>query len=44
MITSYKQKANIAGGICVGSLVGLVILGRVLAVSWPCPGRDRALE
>ena len=33
MITSYKKKANIAGGICVGSLVGLVILGRVLAAT-----------
>jgi hypothetical protein len=33
MIASYKQKAKIAGGICAGSLVGLVILGRVLAAT-----------
>jgi hypothetical protein len=33
MIASYEQKAKIAGGICGGSLVGLVILGRVLAAT-----------
>jgi len=33
VIASYKQKAKIAGGICAGSLVGLVILGRVLAAT-----------
>ena len=31
MITSYKQKAKIAGGICTVALVGPIVLGRVLA-------------
>src|SRR5882762_4041727 len=31
MIASYKQKANIAGAIFMVALVGLFVLGRVLA-------------
>src|SRR5450631_2892040 len=31
MIASYKRKANIAGAICMATLLGLFVLGRVLA-------------
>lgn len=31
MIALYKRKANIAGAICMATLLGLFVLGRVLA-------------